>query len=213
MALGFFHSKKQSCYRHFIPTTFDKDDVFLCLLFVLLSQEFCRSQISSVLGFCLILGRKCASKSQGLLEVIRAPKLWLLTRVQCKMLGQTALGGSRNQSRALAQSSFHPASLVSPAIVLMAWKAMCILIAALVFELLLIDYCYGLSEKGWIVDSTACQKRCKQGLLVMGMQKIYVRCCSEPGTLRESPLAGNCESLEWQLYILWMLWCFLLCFN
>lgn len=78
---------------------------------------------------------------------------------------------------------------------------MCILIAALVSELLLGYYC-GLSEKGWVVGSTACQKRCEQGLLVMVMQKIHVRCCTEPGTLRESPLAGNWESLERQLYFL-----------
>lgn len=50
---------------------------------------------------------------------------------------------------------------------------MCILIAVLVFELLLNYYC-GLSQKGWIVDSTGCQKRCNQGLLVLVMQKICV---------------------------------------
>lgn len=62
-----------------------------CLLFCLaesgvlcITSQFC-------FRFCLILGRKRASKSQGLLEVIRAPNLWLLTTVQCKMLRQTAL--------------------------------------------------------------------------------------------------------------------------
>lgn len=44
---------------------------------------------------------------------------------------------SRNQFRDLAQSSFYPASLVSSAIVLVTEKAMCILIAVLVFELLI----------------------------------------------------------------------------
>lgn len=78
---------------------------------------------------------------------------------------------------------------------------MCILIALLVCELLL-DYCCGLSGKGWIVDSSGCQKRCDQGLLLMVMHTICVRDCTEPGTLRESSLAGNWESLEWQLYVL-----------
>lgn len=41
--------------------------------------------------FQVFLGREFASKSQGLLEVIRAPNLWLITTVQHKMLRQTAL--------------------------------------------------------------------------------------------------------------------------
>lgn len=60
---------------------------FVCLAesgVLYITSQFC-------FRFCLILGRKCASKSQGLLEVIRAPNLWLITTVQCKMLRQTAL--------------------------------------------------------------------------------------------------------------------------
>lgn len=96
LGLGSFHSNKPSSYRHSIPTTFGQD------FFPLFAFRLADSGVLQITNqFCfrvwLVLGRKCASRSQGLLEAIRAPKLWLLAGVQCRMLG-----------RALAQSSFHP---------------------------------------------------------------------------------------------------------